>query len=478
MSREDALTAILVAAGHLAATVCLQSYFLKSIQMYRRHLLSLLAISLIAACSPKSTPVVNDIVALKGFTLIDGTGSPAVADQALVMDAGKIIWVGPTGELKAPKGSEIVDLAGKYLTPGLIDLHVHIGIVKDLKQDIANYTPELVKSELRQYARYGVTTVLVLGTDKDLIFAMRNEQRAGRPQFARIYTAGQGMVFEGGYGGVVGLNEKLSTPEQAVAAVNREADKGVDLIKLWVDSELGTMPVMPPAISQAIIDTAHKRGLRAIAHIFYLADAKRLLAQGIDGFAHSVRDQPVDDEFINAMKAKGVWQLAGTLSRESAMFAFGAPSPLLDDPFFRAAASPSSLTLLGSAERQKAVSANPHFQEFPEFLRTAEANFKRELDAGVNIAFGTDAGPPGRFPGYSEHRELELMVEAGGTPMQALTAATGSAAKFLRADTGVIAVGKQGDLMVLDANPLENIKNTRRIYAVYLAGRPITPVKP
>jgi imidazolonepropionase-like amidohydrolase len=318
-----------------------------------------------------------------------------------------------------------------------------------------------------------------MGTDKDLIYPLRAEQRSGRPTYARVYTAGQGLVFKGGYGGVVGLNTPVSTPEEAVAAVNREADKGADLIKLWVDPELGTMPVMPPAISKAVIDQAHARGLRAIAHVFYLDDAKRLLAQGVDGFAHSVRDQPVDQAFLDAMKSKGAWQLAGTLSRESAMFAFGAPSPLLEDPFFRAAASPASLALLASPERQKTVASNPHFNDFPEFFATAKANFKRELDAGVNIAFGTDAGPPGRFPGYSEHRELELMVEAGATPMQAITAATGSAARFLKADNlGVVAAGKQGDLLVLDADPLADIRNTRKINSVYLAGRPVTSVRP
>jgi imidazolonepropionase-like amidohydrolase len=444
----------------------------------RRHI-GLIAVAMLAACSPKTPPAASDAKVLKGFTLIDGTGRPAAANSALITEGGKITWVGPADRLKAPKGAEVVDLTGKYVTPGLIDLHVHIAIVKDLKQDIANYTEDQVKADLRQYASYGVTTVQVMGTDKDLIFPLRNAQRAGRPDMARIYTAGQGVVFEGGYGGVVGLNQKVTTPEQAVAAVNREADKGADLIKLWVDSELGTMPVMPPEVSKAVIDTAHKRGLRAIAHVFYLADAKRLLDQGVDGFAHSIRDQPIDDATLSAMKAKGTWQLAGTLARESAMFAFGAPSPLLQDPFFRAAASPASLELLASPERQKTIAANPHYKtDYPKFLAMAEANFKRELDAGINIGFGTDAGPPGRFPGFSEHNELELMVDAGATPLQALTAATGSAGKFLKADIGTVEAGKQADLLVLDADPLADIKNTRRINSVYLAGRQVPSVKP
>lgn len=445
-----------------------------------RRTAGLLAIAaLLSACQPKAPPAATDSRVLTGFTLIDGTGAAPAPNSALVLENGKIAWVGPVAELKAPKGAPVVDLKGKYVTPGIIDLHVHIGIVKDLKQDIANYTREAVEADLKQYASYGVTSVLVMGTDKDLIFPLRAEQRAGRPTFTRVFTAGQGVVFKGGYGGVVGLNTPVATPEEAVAAVNREADKGVDIIKLWVDPELGTMPVMPPEVSKAVIDQAHARGLRAIAHVFYLRDAKRLLAQGVDGFAHSVRDQPVDQAFLDTMKRQGTWQLAGTLARESAMFAFGAPSPLLEDPFFRAAASPASLALLASPERQKTIASNPHFHDFPQFFDTAKANFKRELDAGVNIGFGTDAGPPGRFPGYSEHLELELMVSAGATPMQALTAATSSAARFLKAnDLGVVAAGKQGDLLVLDADPIADIKNTRRINSVYLAGRQVPSVRP
>jgi len=269
----------------------------------------------------------------------------------------------------------------------------------------------------------------------------------------------------------------VATPEEAAASVNAQLDKGADVIKLWLDSELGTMPKMPPAISKAIIDTAHTRGARVLAHIFYLEDAKRLIDQGIDGFVHSVRDQPIDQALIDSMKKRGTWQVAATLSREAAMFAYGATPAFADDPFFTRGVSAKTLELIKSPERQKAQAANPNFKKFPAFLENAKANLKRLVDAGIPFAAGTDAGPPGRFPGYSEHWELELMVEAGLTPAQAIDAATRRAAMFLGTkELGTLELTKWADFVVLDANPLSDIRNSRRIRAVYIAGAEVPSI--
>ena len=214
-----------------------------------------------------------------------------------------------------------------------MDLHSHLGNTMDLVQDRKFHTRDSVEKDLKTYASYGVTTVLSMGTDQDTIFAVRDEQRrqgvagdsaqkGGRPTMARVYTAGQGLMLRGGYGGLAGVNNAVGTPEEAAAEVNAQIDKGVDIVKLWLDSELETMPPMPPAITQAIIDAAHRRNRRAVAHVFYLDDAKRLVEQGIDGFVHGVRDQPVDQALIDAMKQRGTWQVAATLSREAVMFAY------------------------------------------------------------------------------------------------------------------------------------------------------------
>jgi imidazolonepropionase-like amidohydrolase len=278
-------------------------------------------------------------------------------------------------------------------------------------------------------------------------------------------------MFEGGYGGLAGVNDAVATPEEATTYVNAQLDKGADFVKLWLDSELGTMPKMPPAISQAIIDAAHKRGARVLAHVFYLEDAKRLVDQGVDGFVHLVRDQPIDQALIDSMRKRGTWQVASTLSREASMFAYGSTPEFASDPFFTRGVSAKTLELIRSPERQKTIAGNPNFKKFPAFFENANTNLKMLADAGIPYAAGTDAGPPGRFPGYSMHWELQLMVMAGLTPAQAIEAATRRAAMFLRAeDLGTLEPTKWADFVVLDANPLTDISNTRKIRAVYIAG--------
>jgi imidazolonepropionase-like amidohydrolase len=413
---------------------------------------------------------------LKSFTLIDGTGHAPIADSALVFDAGHIAWVGPVSKLKVPSGARVIDLSGKFVTPGLIDSHVHLGLVRDLAQDIDFYSRESVEQQLRTYAAYGVTAVQVLGTDKDLIFDIRAEQRKAQPPEARVFTAGQGLVFKGSYGGVPKLNQPVADEAQARQAVDEQAKKGVDFIKLWVDDEFGDLPSrMPPEISKAIIDQAHKHGLRAIAHIFYLDNAKTLVAQGIDGFAHSVRDQPVDQALLDAMKQRGTAQVAATLSRE-ASFTY-TKLPFLDDPFFNRSITPAAYATLVSTERQEKLASAKHFSQYPAAFKTAMDNTRREIAAGVNYGVGTDSGPTGRFTGYFLHWELQLMVQAGLTPLQALTAATGNNAKLIGAkELGTIEPHKAADLVVFDADPTADIRNTRTIHSVYIAGQSVTTI--
>ncbi|MBU3078593.1 amidohydrolase family protein [Sphingomonas quercus] len=442
---------------------------------------ALIGAGLLGACSkeaPGGAAAAGDTLLLSNFTLIDGTGAAAKPGQAMLVEDGRIKWVGPVAEAPHPDGVQPVDLAGKFVMPGLIDLHVHLGTVQDLTQKADFFTADSVRKDLRTYASYGVTTVQSMGTDGDAIFGVRDAERAGRPDMARVYTAGQGIVFKGGYGGVPGINHPVATPAEAKAEVDAQVAKNVDFIKLWVDDELHSMPKMPAEISKAVIDEAHAKGKRALAHVFYLDDAKRLVEQGIDGFVHSVRDKPIDDALIAAMKAKGTWQVAPTLSREAAVHAFGAPNPITKDPFFRQSVSPASVTGLESPEREKTVSSNPNWKFLPEFDERAKANFATEVKAGIPYGFGTDAGPPGRVPGYSEHWELWEMVKAGLTPLQAITAATGNAAKWLNADTGTLQPGKWADLVVLNADPLADIHNSKTIDTVYIAGNKVPSVKP
>jgi imidazolonepropionase-like amidohydrolase len=425
-----------------------------------------------------ATSLVAEVKVLKDFTLIDGTGHAAAAHTAMVVNNGRIEWIGPVARLKAPASAQTIDLAGKYVMPGLMDLHVHLGDTVGLDQNADHFTPENIQSDLDTYASYGVTTVLSMGTDKDSIFAIRDRQRAGRPREARVYTVGQGFIFKGGYGGIAGVNQGVSSVEEVEPAVAAQAAKHVDLIKLWMDDHLGTKKKMPYPIAKAIIESAHRHHLRVSAHVFYLQDAKELVSYGVDGLAHSVRDKPVDAELIAAMKQHGTWQQAATLSREASMFVYGQTPPFANDPFFTRSIAPDVVAKLKSSAYQTTIRADPDFSQYSGFLRSAEHNLKMLADAGIPYGFGTDSGPPGRFPGYFSHWELELMVQAGFTPMQAITAATGSAATFLHAkDLGTLEAGKWADLIVLEKNPLSDIRNTHSIDAVFIAGNHVYPTK-
>jgi imidazolonepropionase-like amidohydrolase len=229
-------------------------------------------------------------------------------------------------------------------------------------------------------------------------------------------------------------------------------------------------------VYRAVIDRAHARGLRVAAHIFYLADAKDLLRAGVDFLAHSVRDADVDRELIDLMKARGVC-LSPTLMREVSTFVYESRPAFFDDPFFRREADPAIMTALEAPERQKSVAASASAQAYKKALEVARRNLKALHDAGVRLAFGTDSGPPGRFQGYFEQLELEELVKSGLTPMQALSAATGTAAGCmgLAEAVGTLQPGRYADFVALSRNPLDDIRHTRTIESVWVAGNRVPP---
>jgi len=419
-----------------------------------------------------------ETIVLDGFTLIDGNGRQPLSNAAMIIVDGRIQWTGPKAQLKAPAGAAITHLVGKYVMPGIINLHGHLGNTLELTQDPKNFTRDNVEKQLKLYASYGVTSIVSMGTDGDLIFPMRAEQRAGRPHMTRIFTAGRGFTGVGGYPttaqGMKGVPFEVATTAEVDRDVAQLADEKVDLVKIWVDDHLGREKKIPLDLAKAIIADAHKHGLKVAAHIFYLDDAKALVNAGLDGLAHSVRDKPVDDELIASMKKHGAFQEAATLTREESTFIFAKPGPLLDDPFFTRGVSQGVLATLRSPAYQNKAAADPDYAKYPGFLQSAMQNLKKLADSGVMIGFGTDSGPPGRFQGYFEHWELQLMTEAGLTPMQVITAATHNAAAFLRAkDLGTLERGKWADLIVLGKNPLDDIRNTRSIEMVMIAGNKI-----
>jgi imidazolonepropionase-like amidohydrolase len=423
-------------------------------------------------------PGVPGTVVLTKFTLIDGNGGAPLRDAALVVQDGRIAFVGPSSQLKAPAGAAVQDLSGKFVLPGLIDLHVHVaesdGAVQDPKR---TFTRENVEKDLRLYASYGVTSVLSMGSDQPLVYQIREEQRRTRPSMTRFFTAGRGFTVLEGFptnkGNIPGVPYEVTEPKQAAAFVDELATHNPDVVKIWVDDRFGDFKKTPINLSTAIIDEAHKHKLKVAAHVFYLDDAKKLAAAGLNAFAHSVRDKHVDDELIGLMKQHGTWQIA-TLTRDSTPFEFEHPEPFLNDPFFMRAAQPLWIANLKSPAFLKAMVADKHWSEYPGLLANSKWNLKRMADAGIRYGFGTDAGVPGRVPAYLAHEELVLMRDAGLTPMQIIVAATKSSAEFLGArDLGTVERGKWADLLVLSADPLADVRNSRKIDAVYVAGNKV-----
>jgi imidazolonepropionase-like amidohydrolase len=422
-------------------------------------------------------PSAAPMVLLRDVRLIDGTGAPVREHVSLLLRNGRIEKIGET--MIVPKGAQVRELSGKTVMPGLISAHSHLGLMVDNAESSATaYTRENVSAQLKQFERYGVTTIMSLGVNRDLVYELREEQRAGRLEGATIFTAGRGIGVPGGAPPLPAAPDQIYRPatvEEARKDVDELAAHHADMVKIWVDKVHGTMPEMTPEIYKAVIVEAHQKHVRVAAHEYALEDAKHLVADGVDVLAHSVRDKVVDDEFVHAMNQREVWYVP-TFTVDESFFVYAERPAFMQTAFFQQAAGPKLMAKFDAPEYAEKVNQDPQTPQHRKDFAIGQQNLKKLFDAGVHVGFGTDSGAlPGRIPGFAEHRELELMVQAGLTPMQAITAATGENAKLLHSlDRGTIAVGKRADLLVLDADPLVDIRNTRKIVAVYHDGRSIS----
>jgi len=426
-----------------------------------------------------SQAALGEVIVLRGATLIDGTGRPPRQNATLIIDGDRISAVGDAAKLKIPAGARVVEVRGRTIMPGIINVHGHVGLVAGGQSRADAYTRENVEPQLLQYERYGVTSVLTLGLNRDLVYELRDEQRRGALPGASLFTAGRGVGVPGGAPPVPSAPDQVYRPktaEEAVANVREAATYKPDFFKIWVDDVFGKFPKMDPAVFKATIEEAHRNGIRVASHVFYLADAKDLIGDGVDALAHSIRDQPVDREIVALMKKRGTYYVSTFTVDESAFVLADHPA-MLDDPFLGGALSPEALQQFRSPQYRDKVKSDPNVPKFRAALANGMRNLKTLHGAGVRIAFGTDSGAnPARIPGWAEHRELELMVEAGLKPMDVLVAATrGSAAMLGATDRGTLEPGKRADFLVLSANPLDDVRNTRRLVSVWHGGREIQP---
>lgn len=398
--------------------------------MLRKQILFLIVLLSSCNSSPKSQS--PEYTAFTNFTLIDGSGETPIADAVMVIRNGRIVEVGTRKTTTIPGNTNIIDLQEKYIIPGLINSHGHVGIDHAL-------------DNLKLYARYGITTVVSLGGERRVADTTATH--------ARLYIAGDVIT--------------------SLEMVDKNATMGVDWMKIRVDDNLGTSEKMSEDQYKAIIQRSHELGYKLASHMYYLDDAKKLLTAGSDLMAHSVRDLPVDEEFISLIKERKVCYCP-TLTRELSTFVYESTPEFFTDPFFTNEYPDSVVAALKDPANQEKIRNSTSAQTYKKQLPIAMANLKTLVDNNVPVAFGTDSGIPTRFIGYFEHLEMEMMAEAGLSPQQIIRAATSSSASCMGLkDIGSLQKGYKADFVILAENPLVDIKNTRKIESVWIAGNEI-----
>jgi imidazolonepropionase-like amidohydrolase len=399
--------------------------------------LAIVALGVLAGCA--TTPAGQPATAYEGARLIVGDGR-VIENGTLLVQGDKIAQAGAAASVQVPAGATRVNLAGKTVMPMVIDTHVHLSTER----------AALIR-DLKQRAYYGVSAALSLGTDGYGLLDVRGQEIPGA---ARFFSAGRGITMQ--EPGRTNVPYWVSGPAEGRKAVEELAAHKVDIVKIWVDTRDGKYKKLTPEIYGAVIDEAHKRGLRVTAHLFDLEDAKGLLRAGVDALAHGVRDRDIDDEFVAMFKARPSLVLTPNLPDRGVK---------VDLSWLKPGLGPNQLAMLEAANNDRPVA---------QTLYGIQArNLARLNAAGARITLGTDGNRA-----WGAHEEMQDMVAAGMTPMQVIVAATRNSAEFLRMDSGTLQPGKSADFIVLDANPLDDITNTRRISAVVLRGAPVDRSQP
>jgi imidazolonepropionase-like amidohydrolase len=454
-------------------------------------IISALAISALAIAAPARAQTAT---VFEGARLIPGDGSPAIENSAFVVENNRFTAVGRRGEVQAPAGAARVDLSGKTVMPTMVDMHGHFGFqnIPAGTMSKETFTRTNLIDHLQRLAFHGVGAAVGVG---DLVD--RSDMHGGRtgwgdvplrlreevvPGAALFHTSGAGMAWPGsgaqGDPSRVDVAYPVATPEEARAAVDDYVKMKPDFIKIWVDSRRGTKKTLTPELYRAIADEAHKFGVPVGVHNVTLADAKELLRDGVEGWLHvPVReDDVVDDEIIGIVKdriARGdrpnMWITPSLIT--AWMNTSGARPAWLDDPLLRATYSPEQIEKYWG-EPLKKMSPEAGARAKKSFENDGR-NLMKLRAAGMGVVGGTDTGQTRFLIGYFNHLDLESMVAIGMTPMEAIKAATHDGAEIGHFDTGFVAPGKSADFIVLDANPLESISNTRKIAKVYLRGQEV-----
>lgn len=415
-------------------------------------------------------------ILFKNANVLIGDGSASKSKTDILVKNGTILNVGANLE---QQGAESVDLSGKTIIPALVSTHVHVGTLKDTTSNGSNYNRDNILRQLKKYADYGILNVLCLGTDRPALFqhGLYDSVKNGLNDGARMLSAGYGFnvpVAKVDVNASQGVVYRPSAAAQVPAEMDSLATLGVTIVKIWVDDFNKTVPKMDTAVYHAIINEAHKRNLKVAAHVYYLADARRLVDDGVDFLAHSIRDSVVDDSFLAMMKQKNVVYIP-TLVLEKFANAYAEDVPWMNDPFFRSSLEPGVYEMIASENYKATVKNSAGYARSVNAYKISSQNAKKIFNYGIKVALGTDSGAfPVRTQGFSEHLELQLMVEAGISPLQVITIATLNSAEALGLNNfGTLEKGKAADILVLNGDPSADIKNTTSIFAIYKSGKKV-----
>src|SRR6267143_4267980 len=405
-------------------------------------------------------------VVYEGGRLIIGDGSAPIEGGSFVVQNGRITAVGRKDAVTVPAGAARVDLTGKTVMPGMIDVHVHIGYEGYTSWGAENYAPQNVLDHLQREAFYGVVATQSVGsspTDPSIQF--RQDQQAGKfPPASRFFfmpgmappNGGPDAVLLTGTTALHAVYE-VSTAQEARAAVQTMAGRKLRSVKIWVDDRRGTYPKMTPEVYNAVIDEAHKHRMLVNAHATTLPDQKAVVRAGADVLVHMVQGEKLDDEYLALLKEKKpYWATVIGLGDR--------PGVCENDPFFEEALPAKVVsTIRATVEaRPLSPSCGPPSPNAPRREEILAYNFPRMISSGARLVLGTDTGiHSGHTFGTGDHHELARWVQLGLSPADAIVAATSRPAGLLGiTDMGALAVGKSADFVVLNANPLENIRNT------------------
>ncbi|MEX2260724.1 MAG: amidohydrolase family protein [Bryobacteraceae bacterium] len=421
------------------------------------------ALGILLALSGCKPPEEANVTAIIGAVLIDGNGGAPISDSVVVVAGSRIVAAGSRTNVTIPASSEKIDGRGKFLLPGLVDMHVHLGTSAKPAFSAAEYTKERIEQNLRAYLYYGITTVRSVGTERDAGFAVRKAQREGLLDGARLFTAGRGFTAPGGHPRIPGLGEILrqpATPEDARREVGELASQNADLIKIWVDDIGGSRPKIKREVIEAILEEARVHKIPVVAHIQSLADTEHLVQNGAAGILHMVRDtENIDPSFLSRLRDLKI-VFTPTLVRQELAWLYTDHPERLDDPDVKRTIEDSVIEEVRKVAREAKPSPGGR-----EDFAIAMRNTKRFAAAGVPIAVGSDGGSSIDFPGSMTHREIELLVEAGLSPMDVIVAATRNGGLGLGKldEFGTVEPGKRADVLLVTANPLEDVRNLRRI---------------